>query len=260
MKKFTFSLAKLALIPAVALMVLSMGACKKEQQLAPSAKTMTGEQKRAKMKENVVKILKDFSEANANRSSGGTWSSGISYTTYSTPTANVYVWSDPTTGTTFTFSESTGGGGLGQLSYDGTSVDYNYVLHIKAESEDPAWDGFFNGRDLRGAVAIKGDITDPAAITVENLSIFLVATEGGSGTYKFIDFDDTPGDADAIGQIIDLGSTPGSLASLDGGNIYITSGGHVDVSDASFEMQSDAKVMKLSTSVESTLAGMIMFE
>jgi hypothetical protein len=273
MKNLSKTIGKALVLPALALVMMTVPSCKKEQ-LAPSASSaqeMTRTQKHQKLRTNIVRVLKDFTVSTAGgssttTSSGGgssSWSStSTPVTTYSTPSANVYQWSDPTTGTTYTLSESTGGSGLGQLSFDGKSFDYNYVLSIKSEDEDPNWDGFFDGRDLRGCVAIDGELTD-SDFELNSMAFFFVATEGGSGTYEFIDFEATTiGEADALGSIIDLSSIDGATLSGLGeqGNIYYTSGGHIAVTESSFEMQSDAKVTKLTTNVEYTLEGSIMFE
>lgn len=273
MKKF--SLTSKVTGRAIILSVLFAGAmsfhsCKKESMGKPAPSSTPVTERSMAMRNAVTKVLKDFTTATAGGSSttttgsgSGTWASGISVTNYSTPTANVYQWSDPTTGTVFTFSESTGGGGggLGQLAYAGKSFDYNYVLSIKASENDPAWSGFFNGRDLRGVVAIDGELSD-TDFTLKNIALFFVATTGGSGSYKFIDFGaSTFSTTDGLGEIIDLGDTPVALASLGtNGKVYVTAGGHVTVSDNAFEMESDAKIMEVTTSNEYALEGTIMFE
>ena len=272
MKKFSLTskvLSLSVLLPALIVIAVCTSSCKKESIGKPSPATNTSATtKSMKLRKSVVNVLRDFSAAtsggSATSSSGsgsGVWSSGISYTTFSTPTATVYEWSDPSTGTSFTLSESTGGSGLGQLTYSGKTVDYNYVLSIKATDSDPTWSGFFSGRDLRGAVAIEGNLTD-GTFELKNLAIFFVATTGGEGTYKFIDFSSTSvGTADGLGEIIDLGDSPASLASIaTTGKVYITSGGHVNVSESAFEMASDAKLLEVTTNVETTLEGTIMFE
>ncbi|MDQ3046717.1 MAG: hypothetical protein M3R27_04145, partial [Bacteroidota bacterium] len=183
-------------------------------------------------------------------------------TTYSTPSANVWGWSDPTTGTTFTFSESTGGSGFGQLETNGKSFDFNYILSIKSDGGDPTWDGFFDGRDLRGVVAIDGELTD-TDFELNSIAFFFVATTGGTGTYEFIDFSaSSVGAADGLGEIIDLSAEEGATLSGIGslGTIYVTSGGHINVSDSDFTMASDAKVLNVTTNVEHSLEGSIMFE
>lgn len=274
MKQFSFTakvLSKLAFGAAALALVLSTGSCKKDQQLAPSASAhaSTESNRSVQMRSAVTKVLRDFAASTAGGSSvstsgsggSGVWASGISYTNYSTPSANVYQWSDPTSGAVFTFSESTGGSGLGQLAYAGKSADFNYVLSIKANAGDPTWSSFFNGRDLRGVVAIDGELTD-SDFLLKKIAFFFVATTGGTGTYKFIDFGaSTVTAADGLGEIIDLGETATALSTMGTtGKFYITSGGHVNVTDNSFEMQSDAKVMDATTSVDYSLEGAIMFE
>ena len=273
MKQFSFTLkrsGKAVLLAALFVGAMGLSSCKKEGMGKMTPSSTPAAEKSMAMRNAVVKVLKDFTASTAGGSSTtttgsgtSTWASGISVTTYSTPSANVYQWSDPTTGTIFTFSESTGGGGgLGQLAYSGKSFDYNYVLSIKASDNDPTWSGFFNGRDLRGVVAIDGELTD-TDFTLRNLALFFVATTGGSGSYKFIDFGaSTYETSDALGEIVDLSEGPPTALSALGtnGKVYITAGGHVTVSDNSFEMESDAKIMDVTTSVETSLEGMLMFE
>jgi hypothetical protein len=271
MRNFSKSIGKAIILPALALVMMTVPSCKKEQ-LAPSSSTsQNGSARQQRMTSNVARILKDFTESTATGSStttgsgGGSstyTSSGMTYTTYSTPTANVYQWSDPTTGTSYTLTESTGGSGLGQLSFDGKSFDYNYVLSIKAEDEDPNWDGFFDGRDLRGCVAIDGELMD-SDFELNSMAFFFVATDGGDGTYEFIDFESTSiGTQSAIGSILDLSELDGATLSGLGeeGNFYYTSDGHIAVSESSFDMQSDAKVKNLETGAEVALEGSIMLE
>ncbi|HEY0029759.1 MAG TPA: hypothetical protein VGC65_03285 [Bacteroidia bacterium] len=269
MKKFTFITH--ALLSGAAVAVLCLSSCTKENLGRPAAKaSLSPSEKSAKMKASVAKVLRDFAVSSAAGSSSSVGSGGgsstysnpaMSYTTYSTPSANVYVWSDPTTGTTFTLTESTTGGGLGQLAYNGKSFDYNYVLSIKASEEDPNWSGFMNGRDLRGAVAIDGELVD-ADFNLKNLAIFLVATTGGSGTYSFIDWSSTSiGSGDGIGELLDFSDVASpTLAAMDDAKFYITSNGHVTVAETSIEMGSDAKVTDVATNVEYSINGSLMFE
>ena len=251
---------------------LLLSSCKKEENFAPSAAKPNEALniKAAKIRSSVKRALKDFVIAYNNNNQQGTgtgsgynYSTGINYTTYSTPAATVYSWSDPTTGTSFTMSQSSssGGGGLGQLSFNGKSFDYSYVLTIKANSGDPAWDGFLSGRDLRGVVAIDGEITQ-AEFRLRNLAIFLVMTTGGTGTYEFIDWDSSSiSSGDAIGELLDFSDVQNnSLAGMEDAKFYITSKGKINVSESSFEMASDAKVKDLVTLSEYSIEGSIMFE
>ncbi len=266
MKQFSF-LSKTLLFGA-SLLLIGVGACKKEQ-LSKAQPTATQTEKSKKLKANISKALRDFASASAGGSSTSTSSGGgstysnpaMNYTTYSTSSANVYVWSDPTSGTVFTLTESTTGGGLGQLAYNGKSFDYNYVLSIKASGGDPNWSGFMNGRDLRGAVAIDGEL-DGADFTLNNLAIFLIATTGGSGTYNFIDWSSTTvSGGDGIGELLDFSDVASpTLAAMNDAKFYITSSGSVAVTDNSIEMGSDAKVKDLVTTVEYSINGSLMFE
>jgi hypothetical protein len=254
-----------------AIVISITSSCKKEKLGRPTSSSSTiSTQKSRKLNNTVAKAMRDFASASASGSgssvsAGGGSSSysnpALNYTTYSTASANVYVWSDPTTGTTFTLTESTTGGGLGQLAYNGKSFDYNYVLSIKASSGDPSWSGFMDGRDLRGAVAIDGEITG-SDFTLKNLAIFLVATTGGTGTYSFIDWGSAAvTSGDGIGELLDFSDvvTP-DLASINDAKFYITSNGHVTVAETSMEMGTDAKVTDIATNVEYAIDGSLMFE
>lgn len=257
------SLTRLLLLPVLAIVMMTVHSCKKENLSPNRTVNPQSVDKSTRMKDAVVKALSAFEKGKPAVAGGSQrdFSSGASYTTYSTPSTNVYQWSDVTSGTVFTLTESTGGNGLGQLSYSGKSFMYNYVLSIKASGNDPNWNGFFNGRDLRGVVAIDGDFAD-GAFTLKNLAIFFVATNGGTGTYKFIDFSaNTFTMNDALGEILDLSEgDAANLANVGAAKVYITSGGHISVSESSFDMESDAKIMDLNTSVETSVDGSIMFE
>lgn len=260
-------------IPALAF-VFSLGSCQKKDDCRPSAvpQHSTESSRSVKMRSNVAKVLRDFAAASAGGSSAITTSGGgsstysnpaMSYTTYTTSGGTVYAWSDPTTGTTFTLAESSSGSGFGQLSYNSKSFNYNYVLSIKASENDPTWSGFFDGRDLRGVVAIDGDLTG-TDFTLKNIAFFFVATTGGSGTYKLIDFGSSSFSmSEGLGEIIDLSSAPdGTTLSGMGtsGTFYISAGGHITVSDSEFSMDSDAKVMDVTTSTKYSIDGSIMTE
>ncbi|MBL0328676.1 MAG: hypothetical protein IPP64_04500 [Bacteroidetes bacterium] len=269
MKKYS-QISKVFFAGALAFTIL-ISSCKKEQMgISTKKSTSSQTEKTKRLNANVEKALRNFAEASAGGSSvsstsgagGSTFSNpAMNYTTYSTPTANVYVWSDPTSGTVFTLTESTTGGGLGQLAYNGKSFDYNFVLSIKASSNDPNWSGFLSGRDLRGAVAIDGEL-EGADFNIKNLAIFLVATTGGSGTYSFIDWNATTlSGGDGIGELLDFSALPTpTLASMNDAKFYITSNGHVIVAENSIEMASDAKVTDIATNVEYSINGALMFE
>jgi hypothetical protein len=273
MKKISLKITGgMLLIPALAAM-FSLGSCQKKEGMGkPSGCSDTQADKSAKMHKSVAKVLRDFAAATSGGSSVTTTSGGGSsifsdpaanFTTYTTSGGTVYSWSDPSTGTTFTLSESTSGSGFGELSYNSKSFNYNYVLSIKASENDPAWTGFFNGRDLRGVVAIDGELAG-TDFTLKNIAFFFVATTGGSGAYKLIDFgSSSPSLSDGLGEIVDLSSAPdGTTLSGMGtsGTVYVTAGGHIDVSDSEFSLQSDAKIMDVTTSAKYAVAGSIMTE
>ncbi len=269
----TIIVGKKIFVPTLVVVALAFGSCSKEGTGNPShtCNSSTTTTKTDKMNKSVERVLRDFASSQAGGSSqqagSGSGSSTysnvtISYTTYSTANGTVYSWSDPTTGTSFTLAQSSNsGGGLGQLAYNGKSFDYNYVLCIKASMNDPNWNGFMNGRDLRGVVAIDGDI-DGNNFTLRNLAIFFVATTGGTGTYKFIDFGaNTVSGTDGLGEIVDFSNAPNAtLSALGNAKIYVTSGGNVNVGENSFEMGSGAKVMDVITSQEYPIDGTIMCE
>jgi hypothetical protein len=264
-------ISRTILASALAVMMFTVScqkeACGPNTQKSPNA-DVTAKTKR--MQDLSKKALRDFtvslangSTTNTNGSGNTTWSSGVSVTTYSTPSTNVYVWSDASEGVTFTLTESTGGSGIGQLSVNGSDFDYNYVLSIRSDG-DPTWNSFLNGPDLRGVVAIQGEI-DGTDFTLHSIAFFLVGTNGGSGTYEFMDWETTGiGGGTAIGEVIDLTNVTGNGATLSGlgnaGTIYYTSGGHIDVSDNSFDMTSDSKVKDIADGTEYSLSGSIMFE
>lgn len=279
MKKFSFNPMKVGkwfIVPALAIVTVSIHSCKKDSGVGSATPTnvttLTSDQKAAKLNNSVEKALRDFviSGASSNTNSGAgagsnTYSNvSINVTTYTTPNANVYAWTDPTSGTSFTFSEAntgTGGGGLGQLSYNGKSFDYNYVMCIKADAKDPMWDGFLNGRDLRGVVAIDGKLTG-TDFSLKNLAIFLVATKGGEGKYDFIDWDSQSLTMnDAIGELLDFSDVDdNSLAGMDKAKFLITSDGSVEVAENEFIMGSDAKIKDVITEDEFKLEGSISCE
>ncbi|MCE3280339.1 MAG: hypothetical protein K0S44_2530 [Bacteroidetes bacterium] len=264
-------ISRTILASALAVMMFTVScqkeACGPNTKTSPSA-DVTAKTKR--MQDLSKKALRDFtvslangSTTNTNGSGSSTWSSGVSMTTYSTPSSNVYVWSDPSEGVTFTLTESTGGSGIGQLSVNGSDFDYNYVLSIRSDG-DPTWNGFLNGPNLRGVVAIQGEI-DGTDFSLHSIAFFLVGTNGGSGTYEFMDWETTGiGSGTAIGEVIDLTNVTGNGATLSGlgdaGTIYFTSGGHIDVSDNSFDMTSDSKVKDIANGTEYPISGSIMFE
>ena len=252
---------KAFILPAFAVVALTIGSCNKKESMgkAPSASSVN---KSHELSNVVAEALHDIAVAKSDAGRTDFSNPAYNYSTYSTPSATVYKWSDPTTGTEFKLSSSSGGGGgLGQLAYNGKSFDYNYVLSIKASSKDPDWDGFMNGRDLRGVVAIDGELTD-SDFTLKNLAIFLVVTTGSGGTYKFIDWDSANlGNGDGIGEVLDFSAVPTpNLASVNDAKFFITSGGHIIVSDSEFAMGSDAKVKDVDTQSEYKIEGSIMFE
>ncbi len=258
------------ILPVLACAVFFISSCKKEEcgKRQSPAVSMDAKAKDAKLRSSTAKALKDFViifNSSSSQSNGGGTSNWSNVTTngtsYTTPAANVYQWTDANTGTTFTMSHSiSGGAGLGQLSYNGHSFDYNWVLSIKASSNDPQWSGLFGGGDLRGAVAIDGVLTS-TDFSLKSLAIFLVMTSGGSGTYKFIDWTPTSvGSGSAIGELLDFSDvTNNTTAGLSLAKAYITSEGHVTVSDQGFDMNSDAMITDLAGG-SYNLSGSLMFE
>lgn len=278
MKKLSQTLIKSGVkivLPAIFIIGVSISSCKKDDCMGKpiSTPTLDAKAKSLKLRNSTAKVLKDFVITfNANQQAGSGGGSNnysnvsTNYTTYSTSNGTVYSWSDPTTGTSFSMTQSSsngsGGGGLGQLAYAGKSFDYGYVLSIKASANDPTWSGFFgSNHDLRGLVAIDGQLTS-TDFTLKNLAIFLVMTNGGSGTYKFINWTPTSvGNGDGIGELLDFSDVTNNTSS--GFNdpnlkIAVTSDGHVTVSDQSFDMNSDAKVTDQATNAQYSISGSIM--
>ena len=277
MKKISstfITLGKTIVLPSLVIIGLSISSCKKDNSLGKpvSAPVLNAKARDQKLRTSTAKVLKDFiMQFNSNQQSGGSgnggsnWSNSSSnFTSYSTSSGTVYSWSDPTTGSTYTLSQSSnggGGGGLGQLSYNGKSFDYGFVLSIKASAGDATWSGFFGGNtELRGLVAIDGQMTS-SDFTIKNLAIFLVKTSG-AGTYKFITWSPTSiTNNDGIGELLDFSDVVNNTTGgFNDPNVHfmVTSDGHVTVSDQSFDMNSDAKVRDVATQVEYTLSGTIM--
>jgi len=273
MKQLSFLsniLGKIFVFPVLLMIFLSTASCQKEKQLSIAKSNNTTSPKNKVMRQNIQNILRGFVTAQAGGSSqqsfasagSGTNYSNVTFdrTTYSNPGRTVYSWSDPTTPTTsYTFSESTGGG-LGQLSYNGKSFDYNYVLGIKVTSADPDWGSIAGGAELRAIVAIDGEL-DGTDFMINNLAIFLVVGTAAEGSFEFGFFDDGASGTIAIGQLLDFSdvATP-TLASMDNAKYYYASDGHVNVSATSFEMASDAKVEDVATGVEYIIDGALMSE
>jgi hypothetical protein len=262
---FTKTLGKLLVLPAFAVIAFTVGSCSKKENLGilPHSVSSNELNQSKKLRTSVSNAINLFVKQKSGRKDFS--DPAYNYTTYSTPNANVYQWSDPTSGTVFSFAESTGGaGGLGQLAYNGKSFDYNYVLTIKASGSDPAWNGFLNGRDLIGVVAIDadGEITN-SDFTLKNFAIFLAATNGGAGTYEFNSFDATTiSNTFAVGEIIDLSDMQNAtLANFaDGGHVFYASDGHLIVSSSDFTMGGDAMIKDFNTAVQYSISGAIMFE
>ncbi len=279
MKKLTtifIYISRNIILLVLLVIALSISSCKKEASLGKRATipALDAKAKSAKLKESTAKVLKDFvihfnnNQTSGSSGSGGNYS-GVSanYTTYTTASSTIYTWSDVSTGTTYTMTQSNtpGVGGLGQLSYNGKNFDYGFVLSIKVTAGDTtsSWGSLFGGggNDLRGLVAIDGDLTS-TDFTIRNLAFFMVMTSGGSGTYKFIDwYNASIGNSDGFGCLWDFSDVVNNTTSgLNDPNIHIvvTSGGHVTVSDQSFDMNNDAKVMDKDTHIEYSLSGTVM--
>jgi hypothetical protein len=275
MKKFSINLKTIGkvVLPA-AFVALTLGSCSKKDLGIPPASQDNSvlNQKAQALRTNVYKVLKGFVTAQAGGSnqqsfaaSGGTNFSNctMSTTTHSQPNRMTTTWSDPTTpGTSYSFSESASGGsggGLGQLSYNGKSFDYGYVLSIRITSADPSWGSIATGPELRALVAIDGDL-EGEDFTIRNLAIFLTVGSAGQGTFEFNAFDNpTFTDGFAIGELLDFSDVASpTLDMMDNAKFYYTSGGHVDVSDAAFEMGSDAKIKDVDTGVEYSIEGAVM--
>lgn len=274
MKQFSFlskTLGKIFVFPALLIMVLAISSCQKEKKLSIAKNNSEVSAKSKQMRQTIQKVLRGFVTAQAGGSSqqsfagsGSNIYSNVTFgkTTYSNPGRTVYSWSDPSTPTTsYTFSESSSSsGGLGQLSYNGKSFDYNYVLGIKVTSADPDWGSIAGSAELRAIVAIDGQL-DGADFTINNLAIFLVVGTSGEGLFEFGFFDNGASGTIAIGELLDFSDvTTPTLASMGDAKVYYASDGHVNVSETSFEMASNAKVKDLATSVEYSIDGALMIE
>jgi hypothetical protein len=277
MKRFSITSRTLrnpVLMSVVVAVAMTIGSCAKHELGIPDhGDKSTVESKRAAVNKTVQHVLRGFVTAQAGGSSQQSFAgsgSGVysnvtmSTTTKAEPMRTMTSWSDPAEpGTVYTFSDAaSSGGGLGQLSYDGKSFDYNYVLSIKVTSADATWGGIAgSGQELRAIVAIDGELESEEFI-LRNLAIFLVIGESAEGTFEFNFFDDgLSGDGFAIGEMLDFSDvTTPTLANMDGAKFLYTSGGHVNVSATSFEMASDAKIKDIVSGVEYILEGAVMSE
>lgn len=264
---------KIAVVPGLLSMLLVLGACEK-QKLGIAPRESAEQQTRAQMRHSIQRILRGFVTAQAGGSSqqaisvgGGNIFSDVTMTktTYAPPNQrSVYTWSSPSTPTTqYSFSESeSSGGGLGQLSYAGKSFDYNYVLSIKvaAGSSDPDFSVSANSLALRAIVAIDGDISEDD-FTLRNMAIFIVVGTATEGNFELGNYDDGATETIAIGELLDFSAVPTpTLGMMDNAKFYYTSGGHMNVSETSFEMGSDAKVKDIDTGTEYLIEGSLTAE
>lgn len=279
MKRFSLTskmLGKILVPFAVVVVAVTIGSCSKKENLGIGHnESSTGvSQKTAIMHREVDRILRGFVTAQAGGSSqqsfAGSGSSVYSNvtmttTTHSEPNRITTTWSEPSNpGIVYTFSDaSSSGGGLGQLSYNGKSFDYNYVLSIKVSSTDGSeWASIAgSGQELRAIIAIQGEL-EAESFTVVNLAIFLAIGTAGEGSFELNYFDDgISGDGFAIGSLADFSdlATP-TMANWQDAKLYYTSAGHVNVTATSFEMGSDAKVKDVETGSEYTIDGALMSE
>lgn len=276
MKKFSFNpktLDKLIVLLAFVFIAITIDSCKKENEVGTATPTTsvnkTASAKSAKLNSSVSKALRDIVISGAittNQQTGaGSGSStysnvSINVTISSTPSANIYAWSNPSTGTSFvlTASVDTSGGGFGQLSFNGKSFNYNYVLSIKASVTDTAWSGFFNGRDLRGVVAIDGNVTGKD-FGFANMAIFLVDAESGDGNYDFVSWNNTYiKSGNAIGEVLDFSDVlTNNILSIPKAKILFTSNGSIDVNQTNFTLSSNAMVTDILTNTQYPISGSI---
>lgn len=268
-------LGKILILPAVAVIALSIGSCSKKENLGIGHNGSSNEitQKSAMVHKEVERILRGFVTAQAGGSSQQSFAgsgSGVysnvtmTSTTHSEPNRATTTWSEPSNpNIVYSFSDaSSSGGGLGQLSYNGKSFDYNYVLSIKVTDADQTWGSIAgSGQELRAIVAIQGEL-ESEDFVVNNLAIFLAVGTAGEGSFEFNWFDDgISGDGFAVGMLSDFSdlATP-TMANWGDAKLFYTSGGHVNVTATSFEMASDAKIKDVETNTEYTLEGAVMSE
>jgi hypothetical protein len=289
MKLFTFNpktLGKLLIVPALVFITITSDSCKKESGIGATGPTPTvvnnntsgssdAQAKTDQVNTSISKALRDFviSGTITNTQSGvgsgsNTYSNvAVNITVTSTPSTNIYAWSDPTNGASFTLTQSTSsgsggsGGGLGQLSYNGKTLDFNYVLCIEANSKNSTWGGLMGGRDLRGLIAIQGQVAD-TSFSIKNMAAFFVNAKGGDGKYDFVSWNSSSiKSGDAIGEILDFSAvaTP-TMASFSLAKILFTSNGSIEVKDKTFTLSSNAKVTDLLSSTEYDISGSISCE
>lgn len=275
MKQFSFlskTLGKFFVFPALLIMVLAISSCQKEKELSIAKKNPEASAKSKQMHQSIQKVLRGFVTAQAGGSSqqsfagsGSNIYSNVTFgkTTYSNPGRTVYTWSDPTTPSTsysLSISESAGGG-LGQLSYNGKSFDYNYVLsiNIAAGITDPDWGIVAGGYALHMIVALDADL-DGTDFIFRNMAIFLAVGATGEGTFELGDWTTGASGSIGIGEILDFSNVPQPAIVMDDAKFYYGSGGHMIVSETTFEMGSDAKIKDIDSGAEYGLEGALMSE
>jgi hypothetical protein len=276
MKQFSFlsnTLGRLLFIPALLMIVLTVDSCQKDKKLSIAQPDFTMSTRSAQIQQSLDKVLRGFVTSQAGGSSQQSFAGGgsgifsnvtMSKTTFPPPSQrSVYTWSDPATPTTlytFTVNENSAGG-LGQLSYNGKSFDYNFALsiNIAAGSTDPVWQMTAGANAIHMIVAIDGDMGD-TEFTFRNLAFFMAVSSSGEGTFSLGDWSAGASGTIGIGELLDFSAVPAPATSTANAKFYYTSAGHMDVTATTFTMGSDAKVKDVDTGSEYSIDGALMSE
>lgn len=274
------SFGKLIAIPFALIMVsITIDSCKKENDTyiaTPERAMDTG--KSAQVNDAIGKALRDFIvnvNVTANQTSVSVSGSGsntfsnvaVNVNVFVTPNARVVSWAN-SAGSSFTLSSSlstpsNGGTGFGQITCNGNTFNYNYVLCVRSSVQDSIWSNLLNGHgtDVRGVIAFEGD-TANSNFFFKNMAIFLVDATAGDGTYNFVNWNAASFSiGDAIGKILDFtGVTNNSISGIGLATPLFTSSGSVTVDSVSFTLSSDAKVTDILSLIETPVSGQISCE
>lgn len=283
MKKIKFTSKafwKLIGIPVALIMVsITIDSCKKENDTCIATPTKTVDAgKSGQVNDAIGKALRDFI-VNVNVTANQTTVSvsGSGSNTFSNVAANVNVFVTPnsrvvswanSSGSSFTLSSSlstpsNGGTGFGQITCNGNTFNYNYVLCVKSSIQDSTWSNLLNGHgtDVRGVIAFEGD-TANSNFFFKNMAVFLVDANAGDGNYNFVNWNSTSfTSGDAIGKILDFtGVTNNSISGIGLATPLFTSSGSVTVDSISFTLSADAKVTDILSLTEYPVSGQISCE
>jgi hypothetical protein len=269
----------IAIPVALILVSITVNSCKKDNDACiatPLATTdNTASEKSAKVDAAIEKAFKDLvvnvavatnkTTVSVIGTGSNTFSNvAVNVNVYATPSANVVTWSN-SAGSSFTLSSSlstpsNGGTGFGQISCNGKTFNYNYVLCIKSSLQDSVFTGLFNGHgtDMRGVIAFEGD-TANSGFFFKNMAAFFVDASAGDGDYDFINWNSSHfTSGNAIGKILDFsGVTNNTIAGIGLATPLFTSSGSVTVDSTSFTLSADAKVTDILSLTEYPVSGKI---